>query len=318
MKKLENLRWQGRWVTDLACLKSCMDYLGIDVSDGWLYGASGHAFALNIHEELCPSGPTAWKKGRIYELAENLGCKIRTLMAFKGQKDFTEQQKAAWEEVKKAIDEGLPCYGWELDIPEYYVINGYDGDDYLYSGCTQQQGTKAWKELGDTGIGMIEVHIVSPAESADDEKATRRALGFAIEHTKEPEKYTLNSLYKCGLNGYDQWIKALDNDRINAGGMEYNVQVWAECRQNAFAFLKEAKERMASNGNALFDEVIGCFEVIAQEFSWLQEFFVFNPNDYDKQITDRQRLNEAKQSLQKARQAEAEALAEFERIVDAL
>jgi hypothetical protein len=318
MKKLENLKWQGRWVSDLACLKSCLDYLGINVSDGWLYGVSGNAFALNIHQELCPSGPTAWKKERVYELAENLGCKIRTLRAFKGQKDFPERQKAAWEEVKKAIDEGLPCYGWELDIPEYYVINGYDGEDYLYSGCTQEQGSKPWKELGDSGIGMLEIHIVSPAESADDEQAVRQGLEFAIEHTKEPGKYTINNLYKCGLDGYNQWIKALDNGRINAGGMEYNVQVWAECKQNASAFLKEAKERINSNGQTLFDEAIQCFEVVAQEFGRLQGLFVFNPNDYDKQITDKERLGQASQSLQKAREAEARALKEFEVIAAAL
>jgi len=269
MKKLENLRWQGRWVSDLACLRSCLDYLGINVSDGWLYGASGHTFALNIHKELCPSGPTAWKKERIYELAQNVGCKIRTLSAFKDTPDFADSQKAAWEQVKNAIDEGLPCYGWELDIPEYYLINGYDGDNYLYSGCTQEQGTKHWKELAQTGIGMLEIHIVSPAESANDKQAVRQGLEFAIDHNKEPAKYTINNLYKCGLDGYDQWIKALDNDRINAGGMEYNVQVWAECRQNASAFLKEAKERIDSNGGALFDEVIGSFEVVARQLGRL-------------------------------------------------
>jgi hypothetical protein len=318
MKKLENLKWQGRWVSDLACLKSCLDYLGINVSDGWLYGASGHGFALNIHQELCPSGPTAWRKERIYELAQNAGCGIRTLSAFSGAPDFAERQKAAWEGVKKAIDEGLPCYGWELEIPEYYLINGYDGEDYLYSGCTKEQGTKRWNELGKSEIGVIENHIVSPAQAADDKKTVREALKFAIEHTKEPGKYSLNNVYKCGLGGYDQWIGALDKGQVDAGGMEFNVQVWAECRQNAFAFLKEAKERIDSNGKAIFDEAIRCFEVVAREFGRLQQLFEFSPEDFERQITDKELLGEASQSLQKAREAEAKALAEFESIVAAL
>lgn len=138
MKKLEKLYYQGRWGTDLACLKSCLNYLCIDMSDAWLYGASGHAFALNIHEQLCPSGPTAQRKERIYELAQNVGCKIQTLSAFRGEKNFPEKQKDIWEQAKKAIDQELPCCGWELDIPEYYLIYGYNKAGCLYSGCTQE------------------------------------------------------------------------------------------------------------------------------------------------------------------------------------
>ena len=61
MKKLENLKWSPKWVSHLGCVKGCLDYLGIDMTDAWLYGASGHAFIRNISEDSCPSGPTAWK-----------------------------------------------------------------------------------------------------------------------------------------------------------------------------------------------------------------------------------------------------------------
>jgi hypothetical protein len=273
---------------------------------------------LNIHGELCPSGPTAWRKEQIYKLAQNVGCNIHILSAFKDAPDFAERQKAAWDEVEKAIDEGLPCYGWELEIPEYYLICGYDGENYLYSGYAKEQGTKRWNELGKSEIGVIENHIVSPAEAADDKKTVRDALEFAIEHTKEPEKFSFNNLYKCGLDGYDQWIGVLDKGQVSKGGMSFNVQVWNECRQNAFAFLKEAKERIDSNGQALLDGAIGCFEVVAQEFGKLQQLFKFSPEDFEEEITDKQLLGEASQSLQKAREAEAKALAEFEGVTAAL
>ena len=148
----------------------------------------------------------------------------------------------------------------------------------------------------------------------------REALEFAIAHTKEPGKYSFSNLYKCGLNGYDLWIKALDMDkgRVSAGGMAYNIQVWGECRQNAFAFLKEAKERINSSNQALFDGAIGYFEVVAQEFGKLRQLFEFRPNDFKITITDKQLLSDASQSLQKAREAEAGALVEFEGIVAAL
>ena len=100
--------------------------------------------------------------------------------------------------------------------------------------------------------------------------------------------------------------------------MAFNVQAWGECRQNAFAFLKEAEHRIDSNGRALFDGAIGCFETVAQEFGRLQRLFEFRPGDFERVIADKQLLNEASQSLQKAREAEAKALAEFEGITAAL
>ena len=53
MKKiLENLKYSPKWVTHLGCVKGCLDYLNINITDAWLFGASGHAFVINIHEEL--------------------------------------------------------------------------------------------------------------------------------------------------------------------------------------------------------------------------------------------------------------------------
>lgn len=48
MKKLEYLRWKPHNVTHLGCIKGCLNYLGVEVSDPWLYGATGHAFIINI------------------------------------------------------------------------------------------------------------------------------------------------------------------------------------------------------------------------------------------------------------------------------
>jgi hypothetical protein len=41
MKQLRNLRWAPRWVSHLGCVKGCLDYLGLDISDAWLFGGTG-------------------------------------------------------------------------------------------------------------------------------------------------------------------------------------------------------------------------------------------------------------------------------------
>ncbi|MCD4657400.1 MAG: hypothetical protein K8S87_07625 [Planctomycetes bacterium] len=52
MKKLEGLIWKPFWTTHIGCIKGCLNYLGLNISDGWLFGATGHAFVINIHEVL--------------------------------------------------------------------------------------------------------------------------------------------------------------------------------------------------------------------------------------------------------------------------
>ena len=61
MNKIESLKWSPAWTTTVGCLRGCADVLGIDVSDAWLSGATGHAFVMNIHDVLCPSGPKPWQ-----------------------------------------------------------------------------------------------------------------------------------------------------------------------------------------------------------------------------------------------------------------
>jgi hypothetical protein len=49
-------------------------------------------------------------------------------------------------------------YAWEVEIPEFYVNYGYDEMGYHYSGpgADDGKGPKSWRELGDTGIGIVE------------------------------------------------------------------------------------------------------------------------------------------------------------------
>ena len=49
-KRLDNLNWQPRFISHLGSIKGCLEYLNLDISNGWLYGATGHAFVINVHD----------------------------------------------------------------------------------------------------------------------------------------------------------------------------------------------------------------------------------------------------------------------------
>lgn len=323
MKKLENCTWQPAWVSHLGCLKGCLEYLGLDVSTDWLYGGTGHAFVINMHEEVCPSGPTAWGTMMLYDLGANLGYEGTCAFGGKHEGNLPEAQKRAWEMVKNAIDQDLPCYGWELEIPEFYVICGYeDGPDggYYYAGpgCDDGNGPKPWRELGDTGIGIVEVYAVKPGEAADDATIVREALGAALKHASNPKDWIFEG-YRAGLEGYDNWIRALEEGKASDMGMRYNTGVWLECRQHAVGFLSDAKSRLAGRTGAPLDVALVHYRAVVDALGKVAEIYPWSYEASDEDalpVDDRSRA--AVEALQAAQEAEAAGLAALAEIVRAL
>lgn len=317
-KMIENLKWKPRWVSHLGCIKGCLDYLNLDVTDAWLYGATGHAFVLNIHEVICPSGPTAWHTAMLFELGGNIGYTIDGVLGDKRKDDFAQKQKLAWERTKQAIDQGLPCYGWELDIPEFYVVYGYDDSGYFFSGpgCDAGKDPKAWDELGNTEIGVIEMYVVRPGQAADDTVTVKQALAFALEHAKSPAKWIFPK-YKAGPAGYDNWIHALETETADGLGMAFNAAVWSECRGYAVGFLREARERIGGETGPLFEEATSHYEVVAENLRRVADTFPFHGRK-PEHIEDETRRDTALECLKAARAAEESGLGALARIVGAL
>lgn len=318
-KTLENLDYSCKWVSELGCIKGCLDHLGIKASDAWVYGASGHAFIINMHDEMCPSGPTAWNSEGMLPLVENIGCKIEGMHSHKSAPDFAEKKKEAWKFTKKAIDSGYPCFGWELAIPEYYVVYGYDDERYLFKGPAMNPETKPrpWQELGDAETGVLYVSQVKPAEAKDDSALVKEALAFAVEHAKDSKKWTFPR-YMTGLGAYDNWIKALGSDSANGFGAAYNAEVWHECRHYAVEFLKEARGRLGKPGlNPLFDEAISHYEIVRRSLREVADVFPFLSFD-PAHIKDAGRREKASACLKAARDAEAKGLQTLENIAKAL
>lgn len=314
---LNNLRWKPMWVTHLGCVQGCIEFLGLDVSDAWLFGGTGHAFIINVHEQVCPSGPTAWMTAMLGELGTNLGYVVDCVFGRKSEPGFAEKQQYAWKFAKQAIDQGLPCYGWELEMPEFYVVYGYDERGYLYSGpgCDEGKGPKPWREFGDTEIGIVEMYSVAPGEPADDAKTVRDALSFALEFAENPDKWILPN-YRAGLAGYDNWINALETGSADGFGMAYNAAVWNECRALAPVFLEEAKVRLDQHA-ALFAEAKQHYDVVAQNMQTVTDTFPFDGLD-PTHIKDPSRCESAVAALKAAREAEALGLEVLTCIVNVL
>ena len=211
MKKLKGLKWNKRYIAHMGCIESCLKYLGAEISTPWIYGGRGHAFIINIPEDLCPSGPTAWYT---VQLAPNLGYKVEGVKISKKDAGdtFLEKQKEAYGLVRASIDGDLPCYGFQLQHPDFYVINGYDETGYYYkrnpSYASSSEGHLEWQKLGTWDVKVIEVYSVKNCEPAPVEKTVKDAFTMVLRHG-EGQWNVKDGKWIPGLDGLRIWADAL-------------------------------------------------------------------------------------------------------------
>jgi hypothetical protein len=316
-RQLENLHWVPRWASHVGCIKGCLNFLGIDVSDAWLFGATGHAFVLNISPGLCPSGPTDWDTSQFLKLGRNIGYIAECMDEYCPKQNRLRQvQEQAWDFTRRAIDKNYPCYGWELDIPEYSVIYGYNETGYYISGpgCDEGKGPIPWQNLGRSEIGVVLVSSIRPTTQADDRKTVREALSYTLDLGHNRRKWTDRT---GGLKGYETWIHAIEAGIAGRFGLGYNAAVWAESRRFAVEFLREAQERLDKNLRSLFNAAIGHYTIVAQNLKVVSDTYPFKKCEDERTPID-ERAGTAIEVLKRARDAEANGLDVLAELIDKL
>ena len=317
MKKLENFHWKPHWVSHLGCILACKDYLGMAVSDAAVFGGTGHAFVINIHHELCPSGPTAWKSEMIFENIKNLGLEISGHFCWQseGEDKFYQAQQETWEMVRRSIDENLPCYCWYLD--EYAIIDGYDETGYYLKGPGNEAGVGpvSWQKLGKEGVAFLEAyHVSKTGKRPSAEDIVRDAFQAAAAHANNLKGWIFDD-YRSGVEAYDWWIAALEQGKAGAFGNGYNAQVWCECRAYAVEFLEEFVEKLSGQKGALTREALRHYHIVSEQLTRVAQLYPFDPSTGETTCPVDKTSEKAVEALKIARTAEGKALAVVEEYI---
>ena len=141
----------------IGALHGAARHFGFDHSPATVYGGTGHAFVINIHGELCPSGPLVWQRQRSDRLAANLGIAVEYLGFFTADADAAERS-AVDAELRRAVDAGLPC---AICNDEYQLIVGYDAEGFDLIGpehLSRRLTFGTWQEWGAGVYAYIYIH----------------------------------------------------------------------------------------------------------------------------------------------------------------
>ncbi len=323
MKQLEGLAYRPRQLTQVGCIEGCLEFLGLDVSDAWLWGCSGMAFFTNISDVLCPSAMHS-HKFNMNERGCNVGYEWEQVFTWKGRDDYQAKRKLAWDKARQGIDNGHPSLLWEW---EWVLVSGYDRAGYHLTGnvCVDRDGPMPWEELGGTDVGWMELVVIKPGTPAEDAAAVKAALQFAVEFWQSPGKWTTDC--KGAQAAYNAWLAALES-KTNPPEAARTAAIYLEARQLAAAFLREAKSRLDGGLGALLDDAIAQYDTATASLACAAEALplLWKPDMSEDErdraeermaenLEDDARRQKAIECVAAARDAEAAGVAALEEIL---
>lgn len=219
----------------MGVVKGALDHYGHGCSEAEAFVLSGHAFAINIHGEICPSSPYCWRTFRFVELLQNLGLEREELGTLPPDADKDDRTSLEMR-VRDCLEEGTICSVLCLD---HQLVLGHDDAGFILSQPWGDPGADTtpermsfgtWREFG---FGPpVTFFRFTRAERRPESAAVDAALDFAVEAWRSPVQFAEEG-YGFGAHAYDKWLTAIDAGHAGEHGNWWNATVWGECRERA-------------------------------------------------------------------------------------
>jgi len=298
-----NVEWQPCWLTWVSATTTCLRALGVDCDCADVAGMSGYAFVLNVHKELCPSGPTAFDWGMLAPGVNALG---RSTLQFPTSDCSSPETRAncqaAYEVVAQEVAAGRPCVLWGAYVPEFAAAIGVQDGCFLVKSFREvrfePQPPIPCEELQAPGgpyVLAFPTRIAAVPGGGD-----ARAITHAAELLLTPNRH---GDYGFGLAAYGTWVAFMEGEGDNTFGNAYNTQCYAQGRALAHKFLTRVLARNPKLAEPL-GSAVSAYEAAARAMGQLAQLFPFPARD---ELSDRPRRQEAVGLLRSAQKAEASA-----------
>jgi len=247
-KLLEGVAYTYNWTSIVGALEGVMRYLGQDYPTAYLMGLSGHAFRLDISADdgaaIGPKGPTCIDYNHALRLYSGLGREFAAISASQSDRDYEGARKRALEQIKKSIDRGVPAIAFDLHLPEFGIVVGFDDQQRVLLVDTalrpQVGAVLPYDRWPTTDTGWLLALIPNPKAIAfDGARAEREALRFAVAHAEEGEGGLAATGSYHGLAAWEFWASTLEGEApASAFGNAYTAQVVQAARRYAGQFLR--------------------------------------------------------------------------------
>lgn len=312
------------WFSYQGAVQGVLNSLGVEVGLAEVIAVSGYGWITNaMKKHLCPSAPSAFHGDvwtSIYRATENLGYKIELITSGifewdENQKPTPESVKNAekqYQAVKKEIDKDRPVIVWGIPIPEYGIVNGYRGEEYVvstYRRLINQPDTP----IHYTGLmapgGLCVIKFTEPRQT-DPKKVAEETLklGYKLGTGDVPQTQE----YVLGPEAYDVLVKNLTDEPLDENshhGTGYTLACLMEGKWAVSEYLKQINPLL----NANLTQISEKYNTVYQILDKCHEIFPLGPG----MMPEEERRKTAEHLLQ-AKRIEVDALEDLRRVLEAI
>lgn len=292
-----------------------------------LMGLSGFAFRLQMENEtICSSSTVVFDWERVFaESALRLGYKASFycrrfpdayLPHVSDHFPTAMDNHEAIQLIRSYIDAGKPVVAFDLFLPEFGVIYGYDDEEqvlYAMDAAKEEGGLFPYDKLGRNYSSILCVGGLDEKVALSELQALREALQFAVDHARGRDNYAPED-YTTGLAAYDVWSQHLNKGAktINKNVNAYVTAVFADARDNAAKFLREVQ--VSPEVKPYLDQAAKAYERVYAELRQISERFPFPHGG----TLSEENLQLSRENLARAQEAETAAIVQLEHALELL
>lgn len=207
-----------------------------------IIATSGFAFRMWVSADLCPSATSIWSFDGQKPWVENGGLSCEYVGRYWGQDNIEEQKRLeAIANIKKSIDGGIPAVSWDICVPEWGLIVGYDDDTQTFSVLgVSGKGEMPYDRLGKRELPLLSVLTITGKSDKSQEAILHDTKKLAAFHLKGGE-WCDNAK---GLEAYPVLIRHFE-DSFHPGAswnMEYFLGTYGALKYYAWRYFEKTGE----------------------------------------------------------------------------
>lgn len=279
MKKQLNISWDGTqdatgylfsFAKSLACAvkNSPWSEYAEDV-----VATSGFAFRMWVSEDLCPSATSIWNFDCQKSWVENSGLFCDYVGRYWGQEHIEiEKQLEAISNIKSSIDSGIPAISWDIGVPEWGLVTGYDDASQMFQtlAINAEKADPTSPEyssvqmpydvLGKRELPILSVLTITGRSDKTSEAILHDTMRLAVNHLKGGE-WCENAK---GLDAYTALIKIFDEnpDIAASWNAEYFLGTYGALKEYACKYFEKAeKAELAELYRSVFNAWMEAFKI---------------------------------------------------------
>ena len=272
------------WTSLAGAVEGALRSLGEPVTAAWVMGVSGLAFRLTLptagDELAAPGAEAAIDLERAAGLFRNLGRKVEVATARPGGRDYDKCRGEAIKRVRKSIDRGIPAVVYDLHLPQFGLVKGYDDRAGVWYVSTMMSG-----QYGETlpltrwpvpeRHGPIIALLLGDRVRVDPRRAVLDALRFAVTYAEQGDAGDGSGAVH-GLAAYARWQEAFTRgEPISAPGNATLVQVLQSARRDATAFLRADASRLLPEAAPVLAQAAAAYDAEVLALSRMMTMFPF-------------------------------------------